>query len=185
MLAARDAWHYERVVVLCDPATVEAHFRYYCDYVRLKTLDDFRREEPDLDDDTLAKALARWNETVGDREAWIEKAVPGVRSHAELIRLRPAEYMWRRLASDDPHAAAAAQYRQAGQPVPAALSEAPTHIRYVALGAVPEPPDLAHVLYRGLLGGPSDAPVAGRVELESLRRQEDGRRAVLLSSRPL
>ena len=172
-LAAGDAWAYDRVVALCDPATAAERFTAYCAMLAPPSLDALRREHPEMSEEELGWHFAHEQEEAPRRADQIRRQVPGVRTHAELTALAPADFLERSLAAEDQRADLVGRLRARGRAVPAALLEPPPGVAYVVLGEIADGPATTYVLYRTLIEHDGRTH-RGPVNWEPLRRQSDG-----------
>ena len=79
-LAARDAWQYDRVAALTDPASMAELFRGVCEMARPRTFEDFLRDHPDVPAERAEAAFARLQAAMGDVGQRLPRLEPAERA---------------------------------------------------------------------------------------------------------
>jgi hypothetical protein len=181
-LCALDAMQHARAVSLADSDSLGDLFRGHCEAVRPRTLEWFAEHHPHVSPGELPAEFERFRRVAADPMRGVTEMFPGVRTHAEFEALDPRDYLLRYLERFDTRVDLVRRLRARGRPVPPELLSAPPYKAYLALGNVPESPDLAHVLYRVVVRRDDAPELRGEVEVVSTRRQLDGTWRLLVPS---
>ena len=173
-LRARDEHDHARVVALCDPESVRAHFERYCALNQPRTREWFAQHSglaPENLDESYDRWLKKQNGSVEPMGALVGL---GVSTHAGLVALGPQEYFTRSMARSDERWDLVRRLRKHGRAVPPELLGTPPGMGYVVLGGVHETPDLVHVLCRTVARRGQPDELRGSIVRTAVRRQPDG-----------
>jgi hypothetical protein len=126
----RDRLQFDRVVALCDRASIAEFFTSYCDLVREPTEAEIAEQFPELPEDQRVGVLIAMRSRKEKSRARIPRDVPGTRSVAELFALSPEEFMRRKLEGDDVRCKIIRGLNHRGKAIPSTIYEPPTGLTY-------------------------------------------------------